>query len=68
MALPQTKYVPVLLYHIPSLVTISNYHYSGAQVVFNSLLQPVFSRYFQGGPTSANLRSQADQATKQHST
>jgi len=36
----------------------------GAQVVFRSLLQPVFSRYFSStGSTAANLRSQADQAT-----
>ncbi|KAK2744967.1 ER membrane protein DP1/Yop1 [Myotisia sp. PD_48] len=40
----------------------------GAQVVFNSLIQPVFSRYFMGGSTSAKLRSQAEQAAKQHST
>ncbi|KAI1908997.1 ER membrane protein DP1/Yop1 [Ophidiomyces ophidiicola] len=40
----------------------------GAQIVFNSLIQPAFSRYFQSGSTSANLRSQADQATKEHST
>jgi receptor expression-enhancing protein 5/6 len=39
----------------------------GAQIVFRSLLQPVFSRYFsQSGSTAANLRSQADQATKPH--
>ncbi|KAI1928298.1 ER membrane protein DP1/Yop1 [Ophidiomyces ophidiicola] len=40
----------------------------GAQIVFNSLIQPAFSRYFQSGSTSTNLRSQADQATKEHST
>ncbi|KAJ9661739.1 ER membrane protein DP1/Yop1 [Coniosporium apollinis] len=39
----------------------------GTQVVFRSFLQPVFSRYFSGsGSTSANLRSQADQAQKPH--
>ncbi|KAF2841633.1 hypothetical protein M501DRAFT_929744 [Patellaria atrata CBS 101060] len=38
---------------------------AGAQVVFRSLIHPVFSRYFsQSGSTAANLRSQADQATK----
>ncbi|RDW78781.1 putative membrane biogenesis protein (Yop1) [Aspergillus mulundensis] len=37
---------------------------SGAQVVFNSLLQPLVGRYFHGGSTSANLRAQADAATK----
>ncbi|KAL8989342.1 MAG: hypothetical protein Q9177_001749 [Variospora cf. flavescens] len=37
----------------------------GAQIIFRSLIQPVFSRYFsQSGSTAANLRSQADQATK----
>lgn len=37
---------------------------SGAQIVFRSFIQPVFSRYFsQSGSTGANLRSQADQAT-----
>ncbi|WEW56624.1 ER membrane protein DP1/Yop1 [Emydomyces testavorans] len=40
----------------------------GAEIVFGSLIQPLFSRYFQSGSTSANLRSQADQATKEHST
>ncbi|KAI9700386.1 MAG: ER membrane protein DP1/Yop1 [Candelina mexicana] len=36
----------------------------GAQMVFRSFIQPVFSRYFsQSGSTAANLRSQADQAT-----
>lgn len=40
----------------------------GAHVVFTSFLQPVFSRYFSGGSPSANLRSQADQAAKEHST
>lgn len=37
----------------------------GAKVVFNSLLEPLFSRFFsKSGSTSANLRSQADSATK----
>lgn len=40
---------------------------SGAQIVFRSFIQPVFSRFFsQSGSTAANLRSQADQATKPH--
>ncbi|MCJ1341924.1 ER membrane protein DP1/Yop1 [Peltigera leucophlebia] len=40
---------------------------SGAQVVFRSFFHPVLSRYFsQTGSTAANLRSQADQATKPH--
>ncbi|MDI1491706.1 MAG: ER membrane protein DP1/Yop1 [Ramalina farinacea] len=39
----------------------------GAQIVFRSLIQPVFGRFFtEGGSTSAGLRSQADQATKPH--
>ncbi|TVY26121.1 Protein yop1 [Lachnellula hyalina] len=37
--------------------------YSGAQVVFRSFVQPVFSRYFTGaGATAANLRSKVDSA------
>lgn len=36
---------------------------SGAQIVFRSLLQPVFAKYFEGGSTSANLRAQAQSAT-----
>jgi len=36
----------------------------GAQIVFRSLLQPVFARYFQDSrSTSEQLRSQADKAT-----
>jgi len=35
---------------------------NGAQVVFRSFLQPVFSRYFTSGSTSANLRTQAEKA------
>lgn len=42
---------------------------AGAQIVFRSFIQPVFSRFFsQSGSTAANLRSQADQATKPHAT
>ncbi|KZZ86800.1 membrane biogenesis protein Yop1 [Ascosphaera apis ARSEF 7405] len=43
--------------------------FSGAQLVFNSFIRPVFARYFQTGSTSANLRSQADAAAadKPHS-
>ncbi|KAF2142966.1 uncharacterized protein K452DRAFT_269586 [Aplosporella prunicola CBS 121167] len=38
---------------------------SGAQIVFRSFIQPVFSRFFsQSGSTAANLRSQADEASK----
>ncbi|KAL2854697.1 TB2/DP1, HVA22 family-domain-containing protein [Aspergillus pseudodeflectus] len=37
---------------------------NGAQVVFNSLLQPLVGRFFTSGSTSANLRAQADAATK----
>ncbi|PSK56585.1 hypothetical protein B9Z65_6209 [Elsinoe australis] len=37
----------------------------GAKLVFNSLISPLFARFFQqGGSTSANLQSQADAATK----
>ncbi|GAM86786.1 hypothetical protein ANO11243_048060 [Dothideomycetidae sp. 11243] len=38
--------------------------YSGSRIVFNSLLSPLFGRFFQGGSTSANLRTQAESATK----
>lgn len=48
-----------------SNVTTANPIFSGAQVVFNSLLQPLVGRYFNGGSTSANLRAQADAATKE---
>ncbi|KAL4890473.1 TB2/DP1, HVA22 family-domain-containing protein [Aspergillus ambiguus] len=37
---------------------------NGAQIVFHSFLQPVLGRFFAGGSTSANLRAQADAATK----
>ncbi|GAB7360084.1 hypothetical protein MBLNU230_g7848t1 [Neophaeotheca triangularis] len=37
---------------------------SGAQVIFRSLIQPVFARFFEhGGSTSDSLRGQADKAT-----
>ncbi|KAL5114541.1 ER membrane protein DP1/Yop1 [Pleosporales sp. CAS-2024a] len=40
---------------------------AGAQIVFRSLLQPVFSRYFsEAGSTSANLRAKVDSAGKPH--
>jgi receptor expression-enhancing protein 5/6 len=36
----------------------------GAQIVFHSFMQPVFSRYFSGaGSTAANLRAKVDAAT-----
>ncbi|KAJ4302904.1 ER membrane protein DP1/Yop1 [Kalmusia sp. IMI 367209] len=39
----------------------------GAQIIFRSFLQPVFSRYFsESGSTAANLRAQADSAGKPH--
>ncbi|KAL1957660.1 hypothetical protein VTO42DRAFT_5637 [Malbranchea cinnamomea] len=40
----------------------------GAQLVFSSFIQPVFARHFASGSTASNLRSQAEQATKEHST
>ncbi|KAH8725436.1 TB2/DP1, HVA22 family-domain-containing protein [Phaeosphaeriaceae sp. PMI808] len=40
---------------------------AGAQIIFRSFLQPVFSRYFsESGSTAANLRAQADSAGKPH--
>ncbi|KAK1074341.1 ER membrane protein DP1/Yop1 [Friedmanniomyces endolithicus] len=37
----------------------------GAQIVFRSLIQPLFARFFENGSTStsSNLRNQADKAT-----
>jgi receptor expression-enhancing protein 5/6 len=38
---------------------------NGAQIVFRSLIQPVFSRFFsQSGSTAADLRGKADAAMK----
>ncbi|RAL10056.1 putative membrane biogenesis protein (Yop1) [Aspergillus homomorphus CBS 101889] len=37
---------------------------NGAQIVFHSFIQPVLGRFFHDGSTSANLRAQADAATK----
>ncbi|KAI5299041.1 ER membrane protein DP1/Yop1 [Ascosphaera pollenicola] len=54
------KFVLVLWMALPQ--------FGGAELVFNSLLRPVFARHFQSGSTSANLRSQADAAAdKVHS-
>ncbi|KAL9091932.1 MAG: hypothetical protein Q9165_004684 [Trypethelium subeluteriae] len=37
---------------------------AGAQIIFRSLIQPVFARFFTGsGSTSSGLRSRADRAT-----
>jgi len=37
----------------------------GAQIIFRSFVQPVFSRFFsQSGSTAADLRAKADSATK----
>ncbi|KAF2028514.1 hypothetical protein EK21DRAFT_101826 [Setomelanomma holmii] len=40
---------------------------AGAQIIFRSFIQPVFSRYFsESGSTAANLRAAADSAGKPH--
>ncbi|KAF1915627.1 TB2/DP1, HVA22 family-domain-containing protein [Ampelomyces quisqualis] len=40
---------------------------AGAQIIFRSFLQPVFSRYFsESGSTAANLRAKVDSAGKPH--
>ncbi|KAF2819158.1 hypothetical protein CC86DRAFT_335932 [Ophiobolus disseminans] len=40
---------------------------AGAQIIFRSFLQPVFSRYFsEAGSTSANLRAKVDSTGKPH--
>lgn len=38
---------------------------SGAQIIFRSLLQPLFARFFENSTTStsSNLRAKADAAT-----
>jgi len=49
------KFVLVLWMALPQV--------GGAQIVFRSLLQPIFGRFFnERGSTAANLRSQADKA------
>jgi len=61
LALPVTGSV-----HHPSdcVIQYTNKVFSGAQIVFRSFIQPVFSRYFSGGgATAANLRSKVDSAT-----
>lgn len=46
---------------------MTNKPHSGAQIIFRSFLQPVFSRYFsESGSTAANLRAHADSAGKSH--
>ncbi|OXV09732.1 hypothetical protein Egran_02503 [Elaphomyces granulatus] len=58
-------------YYILKLVLVlwmSLPQFNGAQVVFHSFLQPLLARFFILGSTSANLRAQADAATKIHST
>ncbi|KAK8213207.1 ER membrane protein DP1/Yop1 [Zalaria obscura] len=37
----------------------------GAVIVFRSFLQPLFARFFEGGSTSSNLRSEADRVKAQ---
>jgi receptor expression-enhancing protein 5/6 len=45
--------------------TLANVHSSGAQIVFRSLIQPVFARYFStAGSTAADLRSKVDEASR----
>jgi receptor expression-enhancing protein 5/6 len=62
MALPQTAYVSYFRGPEQELTTSS-----GAQMIFRSFLQPVFSRYFsETGSTAANLRAQVDSAGKPH--
>lgn len=63
MALPQTGYILSQRFPRPrsSKLTTS---YSGAQIIFRSLLQPLFARFFENSSssTSGNLRKQADAA------
>ena len=63
MALPQTAYV-VLSPHRFIADPVTDERRSGAQVVFRSLLQPLFARFFhESRSTSEQLRSQADKAS-----
>lgn len=55
MALPQTKYAAV--FSVSKVET--DLPCSGAQIVFHSVLEPLFARYFKQAGTSENLRSQA---------
>ncbi|KAF2756062.1 putative membrane biogenesis protein [Pseudovirgaria hyperparasitica] len=50
------KFVAILWMSLPQT--------AGAQIVFRSALQPLFARFFTGGSTSANLRTQAESAAK----
>ena len=60
MSLPQTAYVDPAVSMSSQLIPCS-----GAQIIFRSFLQPVFSRYFsQSGSTAADLRSKVDSAGK----
>ncbi|KAF2272771.1 uncharacterized protein EI97DRAFT_436700 [Westerdykella ornata] len=53
------KFVLVLWMSLPQT--------SGAQIIFRSFIQPVFSRYFaESRSTAANLRTKADSAGKSH--
>ncbi|OQD73450.1 hypothetical protein PENDEC_c015G05603 [Penicillium decumbens] len=54
------KFVAILWMALPQT--------NGAQIVFNSFLQPVLGRFFSSSGTSANLRAQAEAASKPHST
>jgi hypothetical protein len=49
---------PSMLLYFQSSNLIDLRH-SGAQVVFHSVLEPLFARYFKQAGTSENLRSQA---------
>jgi len=53
------KFVLILWMSLPQ--------FNGAQIIFHSFVQPLFARLFAGVPTSANLRAQAEAATKSHS-
>lgn len=56
---------------VRSISTIYIYNklttFSGAQIIFRSFLQPVFSRYFsESGSAAADLRAKVDSAGKSH--
>ena len=54
-----------MLIGLPPYNAILTISISGAQIIFRSLLQPLFARFFDnsGSSTATKLRSQADAAT-----
>jgi hypothetical protein len=64
MALPQTQYVLLITDHLRKSAT-DHFRalYRGAQVVFRSVIEPIFARFFTGAAASDNLKSQAEKVS-----